>query len=131
MPEKMRHAILGAGGVGGLVGACLAHAGASVTLIVRREALERYPKTNPGWKSAFGNFTVEVAVAAEVPPVDALWITVKATQLEPALAALKNPDAVRAIVPLLNGIDHVAFAARQIWLWARDSGDHCGARWSA
>jgi 2-dehydropantoate 2-reductase len=107
MPEKMRHAILGAGGVGGLVGACMAHAGASVTLIVRREALERYPK-QIRLESAFGNFTVEVAVAAEVPPVDALWITVKATQLEPALAAFKNPDSVRAIVPLLNGIDHVA-----------------------
>jgi 2-dehydropantoate 2-reductase len=103
----MRHAILGAGGVGGLVGACMAHAGASVTLIVRREALERYPK-QIRLESAFGNFTVEVAVAAEVPPVDALWITVKATQLEPALAAFKNPDSVRAIVPLLNGIDHVA-----------------------
>jgi 2-dehydropantoate 2-reductase len=101
------HAILGAGGVGGLVGACMAHAGASVTLIVRREALERYPK-QIRLESAFGNFTVEVAVAAEVPPVDALWITVKATQLEPALAAFKNPDSVRAIVPLLNGIDHVA-----------------------
>jgi 2-dehydropantoate 2-reductase len=43
----------------------------------------------------------------EVPPVDVLWITVKATQLEPALSALKSPDAVRAIVPLLNGIDHL------------------------
>jgi len=43
-----------------------------------------------------------------VPPVDALWITVKATQLEPALSALKNPDAVRGIVPLLNGIDHIS-----------------------
>jgi len=28
--------------------------------------------------------------------------------LEPALTAFRNPDAVRAIVPLLNGIDHVA-----------------------
>lgn len=45
---------------------------------------------------------------AEVPPVDVLWITVKATQLEQALRALTNPDAVRAIVPLLNGIDHIA-----------------------
>jgi 2-dehydropantoate 2-reductase len=33
---------------------------------------------------------------------------VKATQLDSALATLKNPEAVRAIVPLLNGIDHVA-----------------------
>ena len=37
-----------------------------------------------------------------------LWVTVKATQLEPALASFKNPDSVRAMVPLLNGIDHVA-----------------------
>jgi 2-dehydropantoate 2-reductase len=103
----MRHAILGAGGVGGLIGACLVHAVASVTLVVRREALDQYPR-QLRLESAFGNFTVDVAVAAEVPTVDALWITVKATQLESALTALKNPDAVRAIVPLLNGIDHVA-----------------------
>ncbi len=103
----MRHAILGAGGVGGLIGACLAHAGASVTLVVRREALEQYPR-QLHLESAFGNFEVDVAVAAEVPPVDALWITVKATQLEPALTAVKHPEAVRAIVPLLNGIDHIS-----------------------
>ena len=102
----MRHAILGAGGVGGLIGACLAHAGASVTLVVRAEALAQYPR-QLRLESAFGNFTVDVAVAAEVPPVDALWITVKATQLESALAAIKNPEAVRGIVPLLNGIDHI------------------------
>ena len=106
MPKPMRHAILGAGGVGGLIGACLAHAGDSVTLVVRRDALEQYPR-QLHLESAFGNFTVDIAVAAEVPPVDALWITVKATQLEPALASLKNPDAVRAIVPLLNGVDHI------------------------
>ena len=111
MPENiskpMRHAILGAGGVGGMVGACLAHAGASVTLVVRRESLSRYPK-QLSLESPFGNFQVDVAVAAEVPAVDVLWITVKATQLESALAALKSPDVVRAMVPLLNGIDHIA-----------------------
>src|SRR5580698_6850260 len=107
MSEPMRHAILGAGGVGGLIGACLAHAGDSVTLVVRQESVARYPKQLQ-LQSAFGNFSVDVSVAAEVPLVDALWITVKATQLEPALVALKNPEAVRAIVPLLNGVDHVA-----------------------
>jgi 2-dehydropantoate 2-reductase len=105
--KPMRHAILGAGGVGGLMGASLAHSGASVTLVVRRELVERYPR-RLHLESAFGNFEVEVAVAGEVPPVDALWIAVKATQLEPALTAITNPDAVTAIVPLLNGIDHVA-----------------------
>ena len=111
MPETnsnpLRHAILGAGGIGGLIGACLAHSGDSITLVVRREALANYPKTLQ-LESPFGNFAVNVAVAAEVPPVDALWITVKATQLEAALGALKAPDGVRSIVPLLNGIDHVA-----------------------
>lgn len=102
----MRHAILGAGGVGGLIGACLAHARASVTLVVRRETVDQYPR-KLRLESPFGTFEVDVAVAAEVPAVDVLWITVKATQLESALTALKNPNAVRAIVPLLNGIDHL------------------------
>ena len=107
MPDQVRHAILGAGGIGGLIGACLAHSGAPVTLIVRRESLAQYPK-QLRLESAFGNFNVEVACAAEVPPVDVLWITVKATQLESALAALVNPESVRAMVPLLNGIDHLS-----------------------
>ena len=104
--QPMRHAILGAGGVGGLIGACLAHARASVTLVVRRETVDQYPR-KLRLESPFGTFEVDVAVAAEVPAVDVLWITVKATQLESALTALKNPNAVRAIVPLLNGIDHL------------------------
>jgi 2-dehydropantoate 2-reductase len=105
--KPTRHAILGAGGVGGLIGACLAHAGDAVTLVVRREAIAGYPK-QLRLESPFGNFTVDVEIAAEVPPVDVLWIAVKATQLESALGAVKNVGAMRAIVPLLNGIDHVA-----------------------
>jgi len=105
--KPMRHAILGAGGVGGLIGACLAHAGDLVALVVRPETASQYPK-QLRLESPLGNFTSDVDVAAEVPPADVLWITVKATQFQSALAALKNPDAVRAIVPLLNGIDHIA-----------------------
>jgi 2-dehydropantoate 2-reductase len=106
-PTPARHAILGAGGVGGLIGACLAHSGDSVTLIVRPETVANYPK-QLRLESPFGNFSVDVAIAAEVPEVDVLWITVKATQLETALGAIKNPQAEKAIVPLLNGIDHIA-----------------------
>ncbi len=84
MPERLHHAILGPGGVGGLVGACLAHSGASVTLVVRPESLAHYPK-RLRLEGAFGNFDVEVARASEVPSVDVLWITVKATQLESVL----------------------------------------------
>jgi 2-dehydropantoate 2-reductase len=105
--KPMRHAILGAGGVGGLIGACLAHAGNSVTLVVRRETLAQYPKTLR-LESPLGKFETKVDVSAEVPSADVLWLAVKATQLESALGAIKNPNAVQAIVPLLNGIDHVA-----------------------
>jgi 2-dehydropantoate 2-reductase len=107
MPNELRHGILGAGGIGGLMGACLARSGASVTLIVRRESLAPYPR-KLRLESTFGNVEADVSIAAEVPPVDVLWITVKATELESALAAITNPDSVRAIVPLLNGIDHLS-----------------------
>jgi len=107
MTEPLRHAILGAGGVGGLIGGSLAHFGAPVTLILRRESLGDYPP-KLRLESPFGKFDVPVATAAEVPPCDVLWITVKATQLESALGAITNPGMVRAIVPLLNGIDHIA-----------------------
>jgi 2-dehydropantoate 2-reductase len=103
----MKHAILGAGGVGGLIGACLAHSGDAVTLVVRKETIDRYPKQLK-LESPFGNFSVDVNVSAEVAAVDVLWLTVKATQLDSALLSLKNPGSVRAIVPLLNGIDHIA-----------------------
>ncbi len=102
----MRHAILGPGGVGGLIGACLARSGDSVTLVMRAESLAGYPEQLQ-LESPFGNFSVPVARASEVPPADVLWITVKATQLEQALTALKHPESVKGIVPLLNGIDHV------------------------
>jgi 2-dehydropantoate 2-reductase len=106
--QPLRHAILGAGGVGGLIGACLAHAGESVTLVVRPESFDKYPKKLQ-LDSHFGNFEVDVSVATDVPPVDLVWLTVKATQLESALTALKNFEPIRGIVPLLNGIDHVPF----------------------
>jgi 2-dehydropantoate 2-reductase len=103
----LHHSILGVGGVGGLIAASLARAGASVTLVVRREALASYPRTLR-LESPFGNFDADLAVAAEVPPCDVLWLTVKATQLDASLAALTHPESVKAIVPLLNGIDHIA-----------------------
>lgn len=106
MPQPLRHAILGAGGVGGLIGACLARSGASVTLVVRPGSLAQYPE-QLRLESAFGNFSVPVSRVAEVPPADVLWITVKATQLDLALAALTRPESVSAIVPLLNGTDHI------------------------
>ena len=105
----MRHAILGAGGVGGLIGAALAKSGESVTLVLRPEALKNYP-AELSLESPLGSFSVPVDRAASVAaPCDVLWITVKATQLEAALRSVTvDPAKIGAVVPLLNGIDHVA-----------------------
>ena len=103
----MHHAILGPGGVGGMIGSCLVKNGHQVTMVVRPESLEKYPRELT-LESPFGNFKVPVERSAQVPPCDVLWITVKATQLESALRSISDPKAVGAMVPLLNGIDHVA-----------------------
>jgi len=108
----LRHAILGVGGVGGLIGASLARLGDSVTVVVRRESLASYPDQLK-LESPFGNFEVAVNRSPEVPPADVLWIAVKATQLDEALASVTNPHNVKAIVPLLNGIDHLALLRKR------------------
>ncbi len=104
----MRHAILGAGGVGGLIGVALAKSGESVTMILRPEALKDYP-AELSLESPLGSFSVPVDRAAEVSaPYDVLWITVKATQLDSALRSVTvAPEQLGAVVPLLNGMDHV------------------------
>jgi 2-dehydropantoate 2-reductase len=108
MEAIMRHAILGAGGVGGLVGAALAKSGEAVTVVLRPEALKNYP-AELSLESPFGSFSVSVErVAPVTQPFDVLWIAVKATHLNEALRSVANAEQIGAIVPLLNGIDHVA-----------------------
>jgi len=102
----MRHAVLGAGGVGGLVGAALARAGNPVTLIVRDAS---HPTRLTVESAKLGDFEAEVVVVTRLErPVDVLWITTKATQLEAALASAPAPLVEGTAVPLLNGVDHVA-----------------------
>ena len=105
----MNHAILGAGGIGGLIGAILAHRGDSVTLLLRPETFARHP--DHLWlEQPAGEIKSTVHRAVKLDqPVDVLWVTVKALQLESALRTLPPDGAgVGMIVPLLNGIDHVA-----------------------
>src|SRR5215467_6552800 len=102
----MKHAVLGAGGVGGLVGGLLAQAGEEVTLVVRPEADAAYPAFLQVERPA-GSFRIAVRHTAQLAePVDALWITVKETQLAAALKQVPRSPAA-SIIPLLNGIDHV------------------------
>jgi 2-dehydropantoate 2-reductase len=104
-----RHAILGAGGVGGLIGGALARDGHDVVLLLRPETLARYPGRLRVESVVLGDFEVEVATASALDrEVDVLWVTPKAPQLEAALE-LAPADAVgeAVVVPFLNGVDHV------------------------
>ncbi len=90
------------------MGAVLAHGGHSVTLLLRPDTLAVHPATLT-LESTLGRIEAPVARAAALEAdVDILWVTTKATQLEAALAAVPEPAYARTVVPLLNGVDHVA-----------------------
>ncbi len=101
----MKHAILGAGAIGGLVGTALASLGEDVTVIVRPENLAAYPK-NLTLERPQGPITAPAkASAALAERVDVLWIATKTYQLQVALESVHSlPNCA---VPLLNGVDHV------------------------
>jgi 2-dehydropantoate 2-reductase len=102
----MRHAILGAGAIGGLVGTVLGSLGEDITVIVRPEKLAGYP-AELSLERPSGALTAPVkAVARLTQPVDVLWIATKTYQLQAALEAVEA--APSTVIPLLNGIDHVA-----------------------
>jgi 2-dehydropantoate 2-reductase len=105
----VRYAILGAGGVGGLVGGALAKAGHDVTLLVRPGRREHYSERLSVQSELLGNFEAPVRVADWLEEqVDVVWITVKAPALEAALGSIP-PEVLGhgVLVPLLNGVDHV------------------------
>ncbi|GEB57323.1 MULTISPECIES: ketopantoate reductase family protein [Streptomyces] len=108
-------AILGPGGVGGLIGALLARdghrvvclAGEETTAVLRREGL-RVQSTQ------YGDFTTPVEADTLLrEPVDVTFVTVKQTALPAALDRV--PPQVLGdgiVVPLLNGLDHLAALRR-------------------
>lgn len=105
----MRHAVLGTGGIGGLIAAALARADREVVLLMRPETLTRYEGRLHVESTVLGNFDVEVPAAPKLErEIDALWVAVKAMQLEAALR-LAPPERVggATVVPLLNGVDHL------------------------
>ncbi|MDP9256274.1 MAG: 2-dehydropantoate 2-reductase [Actinomycetota bacterium] len=106
----MRHAVLGAGGIGGLLAAALVRAGAEVVLLMRSESLATFDGQLAVESPVLGNFVVPVAAVSSLDrEIDVLWVVVKATELDGA-TSLAPPGVVgdAVVVPLLNGIDHVA-----------------------
>jgi 2-dehydropantoate 2-reductase len=102
----MKHAILGAGAIGGLVGTALGSLGEDITVVVRPGTLPSFPASLVLERPS-GSLTAPAkAVAALTEPVDILWIATKTYQMEAALAAVQVPPG--RVVPLLNGVDHIA-----------------------
>jgi 2-dehydropantoate 2-reductase len=103
--KYMRHAILGAGAIGGVIGTVLAKLGESVTVVVRPDKLPDYP-ANLSLERPSGSITAPArAVTLLADAVDVLWITTKTYQLQAALEAVQSLP--QCVVPLLNGVDHM------------------------
>jgi len=102
----MKHAILGIGGVGGLVGTALGSLGEDISVIVRPGSLSGYPK-ELSLERPSGTITCPArAVAKLTEPVDVLWVATKTFHLQASLELVESTP--RMVVPLLNGVDHVA-----------------------
>lgn len=105
----MRHAVLGSGGVGGLLSASLTRGGADVVLLMRPQTLARYPGGLRVNSRVLGDFAVDVPATSELDrEVDVLWVTVKAAGLTEALnLAPAERVGVALVIPLMNGVDHL------------------------
>ena len=111
----MRFAVLGPGGVGGLMAALLARAGDSVEVLAGESTAREIADGGIRVESKrFGDFTASVRAAPHLSePVDAVMVTVKATQLEEAIKRVPPQALADALViPFLNGLDHVEVLRR-------------------
>jgi len=106
----MRIAVFGAGAVGGYFGGRLAQAGQDVMLIARGDHLNAIRESGLSIESLAGDFNTFPKLVtddpAEVGPVDAVLLGVKAWQVPSAAATLRpllGPDT--PVVPLQNGVD--------------------------
>jgi 2-dehydropantoate 2-reductase len=111
-----RVAVLGPGGIGGMLAALLARGGYDVVCVARDHTAKVIAERGITLRSnMFGTFTVPVAATSRLDvPVDLCLVTVKAGELEDALDRLPA-DAVLGsrVVPFLNGLDHIALLRRR------------------
>ncbi|GGV65752.1 ketopantoate reductase family protein [Streptomyces massasporeus] len=111
MANELSVAVLGPGGVGGLLAALLSRTGHRVICLSGEKTAEALRTDGIRVRSArFGDFTARVEADTELrEPVDACLVTVKHTALDAALARVPAPvlsDGL--VVPFLNGVEHPA-----------------------
>ncbi|MER6469505.1 ketopantoate reductase family protein [Streptomyces collinus] len=111
MTTQRTVAVLGPGGIGGLLAALLSRSGHRVICLAREATADTLRTDGLQVRSRlFGDFTAPVEADTELrEPVDACLIAVKQTGLDTALARLA-PDRLgdALVVPLLNGVEHPA-----------------------
>jgi 2-dehydropantoate 2-reductase len=104
-------AVLGPGGVGGLLAALIARAGHRVICLAGDETARALRTDGIRVRSGrFGDFTAAVEADTELrEPVDACLISVKHTALDAALERVR-PEVLGdgLLVPFLNGVEHPA-----------------------
>ena len=106
----MKILILGAGGVGGYFGAKLLRAGADVTFVLRdkrRGLIQEHGLSVETPKESFTVFPKCVTSDELVPEYDLIMLAPKAYDLDDALASLAGASSKGAILPLLNGLNHI------------------------
>ncbi len=107
-----RVAVLGPGGIGGLLGALLAREGDDVVCLAPPATAAQIAAHGLELRSSMlGDAKVAVRAATRLEePVDVCFVTVKATQLERAVEAVPaGALGDGLVVPFLNGVDHVAW----------------------
>ncbi|USQ88055.1 2-dehydropantoate 2-reductase [Streptomyces phaeoluteigriseus] len=111
MANKLTLAILGPGGIGGLLAGLLCRAGHHVICLSGEDTAGHLRTHGLRVRSArFGDFTASVAADTELRvPVDAVLVTVKHTALDSALTRVPSAALGDALlVPFLNGVEHPA-----------------------
>jgi 2-dehydropantoate 2-reductase len=104
----MKLAVLGPGGVGGLLAGALTRAGEDVTIVAREPTATAIVEHGLRISSVkLGDFVARPRALARLgEPVDALLVATKAAGLQAALARIEATPSI--VLPLLNGLDHVA-----------------------
>jgi 2-dehydropantoate 2-reductase len=117
-------AVAGAGAIGGYVGACLARAGADVTLFARGPHLHAMQERGLRVVSEAGDFEVRPDVTGDLAAIGhagVIFLGVKAhalTELAPRLATVMAPDTV--VISMQNGLPW--------WYFQQTEGPHAGIR---
>ncbi len=108
LPRSRQLAVLGAGGVGGFLAAALSAAGENVVVVAREDTARTIGAHGLTVRSVvLGDFTVHPAVTTALrDETGVLFVATKAAGLEAALERITVAPGL--VVPLLNGIDHLA-----------------------